>query len=413
MKSYKILMFAAFAFLFFLGSCKKINNAMDANQAILYTVSVKSPSLVPGIRSTEGLKITFENFNEGFRLEHKLTNGTNTIEGLIPGIYSINISGRADNDQGETYFLNGSKINYAITKNGEMIEIPVNGLKQSPLIFSEIFYCGTDPFYFRNQYYEIYNNSEHSMYLDGIYFASLTPTKTTTVLPLWPAADGDNYVYAERIWKFPGSGKQYPIAPGESIVISQFAANHKLPQYNPASPIDGSSSEFEFNMDNANFPDQPAVDMVHVYYNNSASKGTSPQYLTSVFGGAYVIFKVPEGETYDPVNDERLKTKNMASAAAQVFAKVPVRYVLDGVEAGDNENAINAKRMSSVLDAGMTYVGANYISRGVTRKVLARNADGSPILMDTNNSTDDFERGVVPMFRRFGSKMPIWNHSRK
>lgn len=411
MKLHKILI--AFAFILIFHGCKKINNAMDADPAVLFTVSVNSPSLVAGITDTEGLKITFENFNEGFKLQRTLSSGVNKIEGLLPGIYSINITGRADNDKGETYFLSGSKINYAITKNGEIIEVPVSGLKQSPLIFSEIFYCGTAPFYFRDQFYEIYNNSERTLYLDGIYFASLTPTKTTTVLPLWPATDGNDYAYADRIWKFPGSGTQYPIAPGESIVVSQFAANHKLPQYSPASPIDGSSSEFEFNMNNANFPDQPALDMVHVFYNNSASKGTSPQYLTSVFGGAYVIFQVPAGETYDPVNDERLKTKNLASTSTQVFAKIPIRYVLDGVEAGDNENAINAKRMPSVLDAGMTYVGANYISLGVARKVIARNADDTPVLMDTNNSTDDFERGVIPVFRRYGSKMPNWNHTKK
>lgn len=412
MKSIQILTSITFALLLFSSGCKKINHATDAELVTLYTVSIKSPSLVQGITNTEGLNITFENFNEGFKLQRTLKEGVNTIEGLIPGIYSINITGRAENEQGETYFLSGSKINYAITTNREVIEVPVNGLKQSPLVFSEIFYCGTAPFYFRDQFYEIYNNSAQLIYLDGIYFASLTPTKTTTVLPLWPASDGTDYAYADRIWKFPGSGTQYPIAPGESIVVSQFAANHKLPQYNPASPIDGSSSEFEFNMNNANFPDQPAVDMVHVYYNNSASKGTSPQYLTSVFGGAYVIFKVPPGEIYDPVNDERLKTKNLASTATQVFAKVPIRYVLDGVEAGDNENAINAKRMPAVLDAGMTYVGANYVSLGITRKLMARNDDGTPVLMDTNNSTDDFERGVVPVFRRFGSKMPVWNHTK-
>jgi len=394
------------------GACKKINKAQDAQKVGNYKIAVKAPSVISSIASTEGLKIVFENFAEGLRVEKTLAANSTTIDGLIPGLYSINISGRVTDSNGQTYYLSGSKINYAIIENGTAIEIPVDGLKVSPLIFNEIYYSGTTPFYFRNQFYEIYNNSDQLIYLDGIYFANLTPGKATTVLPLWPAADGANFAYAERLWKIPGNGTQYPLAPGESFVISQFAANHKLPQYNAASPIDCSTSEFEFNMNNASFPDQPAVDMQHIFYDGSASKGTLPQYLTSVFGGAYVIFRVPAGETYDPVNDLNLKTKNLASTSTVQFAKIPNRYILDAVECGDNQNTINAKRVPSVLDAGMTYVGATYNSLGVTRKVAARNADGTPIFMDTNNSTDDFERGVVPMFRRNGSKMPSWNHTK-
>lgn len=409
MKSFNILFFLLFLIA---AGCKKINSAGDADRVGQYAIEVTAPSLVTGISHTEGLKIVLENFAEGFRLEKTLTANATEIKGLIPGIYSINISGRMTAENGDSYYLNGSKINYAIVRNGESLEIPVSGLKVSPLVFSEIFYAGTTPFYFRNQFYEIYNNSDEVIYLDGIHFANLTPTKATNTLPLWPAEDQGKYAYAERVWKIPGTGKDYPLAPGESFVISQFAANHQLPQYNPASPIDGSSSEFEFNMNNANFPDQPAEDMLHVFFNGSASKGTSPQYLTSVFGGAYVIFKVPEGETYDPVNNPRLQTKNLASTAATLYAKVPIGYVLDGVEAGDNENTIAAKRMPSVLDAGMTYVGATYNSLGVARKVGATNADGTPILTDTNNSTEDFERGLIPKFRRHGSKMPSWNPTR-
>ncbi|TDQ12036.1 DUF4876 domain-containing protein [Pedobacter metabolipauper] len=419
MKSIHIITALAILTLFS-ASCKKINNAGDAEKAGSYQVNITAPSQLAGVTSTQGLKIVFENFAEGFKLEKELGANITTIDGLIPGIYSINISGRVEDGAGDAFYLSGSKINYAIVKNGEAIEIPVNGLKVSPLIISEIFYAGTGASpvpgtgtYFRNQFYEIYNNSDKVIYLDGLCFANLTPTTATTTLPLWPAADGSDYAYAERIWKVPGTGTQYPLQAGESFVISQFAANHKLPQYNVNSPVDGSSSEFEFNMNNANFPDQPAVDMEHVFYNASASKGTLPQYLTSVFGGAYVIFKVPAGETYDPVNNANLRTRNLAGTATMQYAKVPIRYILDAVEAGNNENLINAKRVPSVLDAGMTYVGATYNSLGVARKVAVVNADGTPILMDTNNSTNDFERGVVPQFRRHGSRMPSWNHTIK
>ena len=95
--------------------------------------------------------------------------------------------------------------------------------------------------------------------------------------------------------------------------------------------------------------------------------------------------------------------------------------MLDAVEAGDNESKMNAKRVPAVLDAGMTWVGATYCGLSVARKLLVdgngepavREETNSYIYQDTNNSTDDFERGVVPEMRRNGAKMPSWNHTKK
>jgi hypothetical protein len=33
------------------------------------------------------------------------------------------------------------------------------------------------------------------------------------------------------------------------------------------------------------------------------------------------------------------------------------------------------------------------------------------LFQDTNNSSDDFELCVVPQLRRYGTKMPSWNHT--
>ncbi|WP_321518816.1 DUF4876 domain-containing protein [uncultured Bacteroides sp.] len=412
MKKINILL-ALILLLFINASCDSFNDAFDTKEIAPLSVNVNAIMSIEGVNSSEGLKVKFDNYSENIHLEKVLGKSTTLVEGLLPGIYSINITGKVTTSSGDEYYVNGSKINYAITKEGEVLDVSINGLKISPLIFSEIFYAGTATFYFRNQFYEIYNNSSKTIYLDGIYFANLTPSTATTKLPKWPDADGANYAYAERVWKFPGSGTDYPVKPGESVVISQFAANHKLAQYNPNSPVDCSSSEFEFNMNNKNFPDQPAVDMTHVFYNGKSVLGSVPQYLTSVMGGAYIIFKVPEGEAWDPVNNTSLSTRDLSGTSTTLYAKVPIKYVLDGVECGQNETMIAAKRVPSVLDAGMTYVGATYNSLGVARYKIGENEDGTPILMDTNNSTDDFERGVIPTFRRYGSKMPSWNHTLK
>ena len=278
-------------------------------------------------------------------------------------------------------------------------------MKISPLVFKEIYYAGSAPNYFRDQFYEIYNNSDSILYLDGIYFAALYPTAATENLPVWPESDENKYVYTDRLWKFPGSGSEYPLKPGESCVVSQFAANHQLDIYNPNSPVDCSSSEFEFNMNNKNFPDQPAYDMVHVFYNGSSAMGTVPQYLTSVFGGAYVIFQIPENVPYDPVNDKNLQTRDLSSSSTKVYAKIPIRYVLDGVEAGHNETKGQSQAHAGCTRCGDDLRGSiiQFAGSGKKKKI-GENEDGTPILQDTNNSTDDFDRGVKPMLRRYGAE---------
>lgn len=382
--------------------------ACDPDTGVGYiSVKITATSQTEGV-STDGLTVTLENFDEGVKIV-KTLQGETTIDSIIPGLYNINISGQVEDEYGKAYNMNGSLTNRSLITNGEAISIEVSGSAFSPLIFKEIFYTGTAPFYFRNQYYEIYNNSQLTIYLDGVYFANLTPTKSTATQPVWPAEDGENYAYAERIWQIPGSGTEYPLEPGESIVISQFAANHQDEKYNPDSPVDCSKSEFEFNMDNPNYPDQPATDMIHVYYNGSSAKGSMPQYLTSVFGGAYVIFRVPEGDTYDPANDTSLQTTNQATTSTQLYGKIPVTYIYDAVEAVDNEAAIQNKRVPSYLDAGATYVGATYNSLSVTRKQTGTNENGTPIIQDTNNSTEDFIHGITPEFRRYGAKAPAWS----
>lgn len=132
-----------------------------------------------------------------------------------------------------------------------------------------------------------------------------------------------------------------------------------------------------------------------------------------------VLFQIPEGDTWDPVNDPSMKTTDLSKPNNDTYyAKIPVKYVLDAVECIDNESMVNAKRMPAVLDAGMTFVGATYCGLGVTRKLSVdengepvRRENGALIFQDTNNSTDDFEGGVVPMLRRHDVKMPAWNHT--
>ena len=377
---------------------------------------------IDNLAELKDLKLKFDNYDEDLHYEQTVSGETVEMSGILPGIYTVNVSGTGLDTDGNEYYVNGSVVNQPVFEEGTSLTLTVKGLKISPLVFKEIYYaCSKTPLnksYIYDQFYEVYNNSSSVLYLDGIHFANLYPDKSSTSLPLWPEEDGDDYVYGLRVWKFPGTGTDYPLQPGESCVIAQFAVNHQLEIYNPNSPADNSHADFEFYMDNTNYPNQSAPDMEHVFYNGKAEKGTLKQYLTTVFGGAYVAFQVPEGETWDPVNDPDMQTIDLSTTKATLYAKIPIRYVLDAVEAIDNESKTSSKRLPGVLDAGITWVGATYNGLGVCRK-LSTDDNGNPvqrengayIYQDTNNSTDDFERGVIPVQRRNNAGVPAWNQS--
>ena len=404
-------------------SCNSFKDAFDAENVKPLSVSINANINVEGISSFDGLKISFDNYDEDIHETRILTGSQINIDGILPGIYSITISGKAQSTQGVEYYLNGSVINKVLYEGESNVDITIKGLEISPLLFKEIYWaCSRKPnnaTYPYDQFYELYNNSSNTIYLDGIYFADIQPINTTATRPTWPESDGGNYAYGRIVWRIPGTGTDYPLAPGESCVLSEFAVNHQLDNWNPLSPVDCSAAEFEFHIGTA-YPNTDSPDMQIVFYQGKASTGTLKMYLSGNQGGAYVIFKVPEGESWDPVGDMNMQTPDLAKPTGAVHAKIPIKYVLDAVEGGLNETKITQKRMPAVLDAGMTYVGEGYNSQSVSRKLLTDddgniiyNEDGSIILQDTNNSTDDFDRNMVPTFRRYNTKMPSWNHTLK
>lgn len=334
---------------------------------------------------------------------------------VIPGIYTATLSGKGFINEETGYLVSGSLVNEPMMNKGKSFEIKakIGGIK-GDIIFKELYFCGVPSYYFRDQCYELYNNSNKTVYLDGLHIANLAPSTATTSLPTWGNENGeqdenDKFVYGERVWKFPGTGTEYPLQPGESIIVAQHARNHQ--EANEASPVDLSGAEFEFYMGSTTYADMPAVNMDHVFYQGKADIGTVPQWLVSVFGGAYIIFKVPEGETWDPVTTDY--SIQLGKSSNTRFAKIPAKYVWDAVELGNNESMVNAKRVPGLLDAGMSWVGNIYCGMSVARHIEEGETldNGSFVYVDTNNSTDDFERGLTPelKMRRNGAKVPSWN----
>ena len=365
--------------------------------------------------NTSGLNVKFRELATG-----KITEGSTDADGvvtveIVPGNYSITVTDVAESN-GQKYFMNATVPSVALVKKidkeeamakGSSASLAIRPAKVGALIISELYYCGSGgtSTTFRDQTYHIYNNGDKVEYLDGLCFANLTPNMIFEgdALPVWPDEEGlANYVYAEYVWQFPGDGNDYPLQPGEAIALAQWPRDHTS-EY-PMS-FDNSTSQWEFWTGNASRNNLDVDDMPLVY----AQSVNTFQYLVSVFGGAYCIFRPDDGtvintDYYGPNGKNTCAQVNKK----QWFARIPAAWIIDGVELLGSMSLLGNKRVPGYIDAGAASVGETYCSKTVCRRVIDTREDGTPIFADTNSSTEDFYVTDSPVMRRHGQKLPAW-----
>lgn len=396
----KILYF--FIIAFGLISCNQFTDVADVEKVATIEVKIKINRIsAENIPAPTKFKVKFNNYAEGFEsIQETDSNGDLLATGLIPGIYSVTASAEVS-DESFTYNFNGNLVNTSIFSNLKEYVIDVSASKSGNIIFKEIYYCGskTDKggSYFRDQYYELYNNSNEVQYLDSLCIGNMLPLTATANLYVWPGDDADKYVYFASIWQIPGTGKDYPLQPGESAIIAQMADNHQREALNPACPVNLITAEFETLVNTTSLiKDNPAINMNLAFWPTK-----TPQWLVTVFGGAYSIFYPHEQidpNTYTNPVGSSLKAK-----------KIAIDLIVDAVELVNDETKIKLKRVPAVLDAGATTVGAIYCGKSVSRKIKETLKDGRIIYADTNNSSEDFEINPSPVIRRNNAKIPAWN----
>ncbi|MDD2293541.1 MAG: DUF4876 domain-containing protein [Bacteroidales bacterium] len=377
---------------------KDIQN-VDAIAQIGANVSVTTTTVAADVPRPDSYVVKFTNYDDKYEVSSKTdANGKVAVNDIIPGKYTVTVSGEIAY-KGFTYYYSGSLTNINIIESGKSYNVDVVASKAGSLILKEIYFNGASGYYFKDQFYEIYNNGDEVQYVDKLCIGNILPTTASTTTYEWIVPDGhpENYIYMASVWQVPGDGNDYPVKPGESIIIAQGAQNHHA--LRPASPVDLSGAEFEtFIVNQTVNPDNPnSINMdLRVDFNVFGT-----QWLVTVFGGAYAIF-IPE-ETID--NTTWVTPKGSSSKAKEVL----IETVIDAVEIVNNATKITQKRMPTSLDAGATYTGATYTGKSVSRRIREVKEDGRIIYWDTNNSTEDFQVNPQAVVRRDGVGVPSWN----
>ena len=331
--------------------------------------------------------------------------GMVTVEALVPGIYDIitnwEMSGREYKallkdpeavDDKARVIVGVSLMNQRIFQAQDMV-IDLSAAVVKGLMISKVYYSGTkdqmDRNYATDSYIEIFNNSDEVVFIDGKYLGlaeSVSPAA-------YPANENPDSIYMRQICKFPGTGADYPLQPGGSIVVAaRSARNH---QESALNTVDLSHADFEVKvMEGSGNPDVPMLPII--------SNSTKIQTLNLLSGGpnAVVLFETDEDVLSWPEVYQRGKT------SGEMFRRIHKSVVIDGVEClkkpAQTDPDVNTKRLQAEIDAGYITItainGNNHES--VDRKV-SRYENGRYYLTDTNNSSADFVVCTDPTPRKY------------
>ena len=377
-------------------------------KTISINVKVDETKLVAaGIPSPESYGVKISNFATGSVIETTTENGIATATDIIPGVYTISVSA-SQNQGGFTYTIAGSESNVSLIADGAEVVVNVDAVKEAALVFKEIYYTGVDPanFYFRDQFYEIYNNSTEVVYADGLCIAeTVFANYDKSVIYEWPIPNADQYVFARVIWQLPGDGTTYPVQPGESFVIAQWATNHKAENLSKGlSPVDLTGAEFEAIEKETTFNGILLTDNLAINMKKVVQAGYAmPQWLTSTDGSRYVLFKPSK-----PLKNEDFITATNADYQGTA-REIAISDVIDAVQAVNNESGMSVLGLPTALDAGALWCSGSYVGESIARKIKETRPDGTNVYQDTNNTSNDFEVKKDPQVRRYGAKVPSWN----
>lgn len=369
--------------------------------------------------------------------------GQGIFKKVIPDTYNLSATLKVNKEQFEKLFgyypnqdevaFNATAENITVNSQSEVKNLVLSTSRVGDLVFKQIYYAGSDiknGAVFRDLFLEIYNNSSETLYADKLYFAQAYGNIKSIVKPYtqsngqydWGKSIGQtkgaksntDYTYADHIYQIPGTGKDYPIKPGESIVVAGTAINHKEPLTvtvlgkektytvkNPELTIDLSKATFELNMKEyfenlgktplATDVDNPEVPNLNVIYRLSARD----LILDPLGRDSFIIFRADDVESYAklPTPETTEITKK-----TKLYVQIPNNVIIDGVETNaEDASKLFPRRLSPAIDGGYAFVPkGKYSSQAIIRKVV-KEVNGRKILSDTNNSTNDFEVVNIPV----------------
>ncbi|MCD8182791.1 MAG: DUF4876 domain-containing protein [Bacteroides sp.] len=276
---------------------------------------------------------------------------------------------------------------------GDAVELSLKRSETNALVIKELYYgdCigrqGEE--YQADQYVTLYNNSDETLYLDGLCIAVVDPP-TALASPWMEYTDMKRIPVNDLAWQFPGTGKDYPLAPGAETTIATNAVNHTGGEYQHPNSVDLSGVDWGFWDVSLGRQDiQAGVTPMKLI---SKLNSNISMYLFPVLGPTLMVFTLQGASAKDYVDDPaNREPRPQASNQNKLYLMIPKEWVIDCIECVENVDRITRKRVPDELNHTPTFLpeGA-YNGKSLVRKKTV-GADGRIVYQDTNNASEDFE----------------------
>ena len=343
--------------------------------------------------------------------------GTVKFDALLDGSYtasveraltSTELTRLAPADRDASVFAGG--VTTAVSPPAaQSTSMSIVGARRGSLVISEVFgYYGNPIPYNWGSYIEVYNNSDTTAYLDGMYIAMASwGTLQTGVLANCDVAEYQPYrADTARVWlangiRFPGNGSQFPVPPGASRVYAADAINHRVAS-GSQNFADLSNAQFEQVGTDSDTDNPLAANVIPVF---NTKNGTGGRGLR-IQQGAWVLLKATA--------DSRLQKITLPPYNVQDGAGVP--FTPSDLWGASIDDVVDVFSLDFSPDfkayiASTTYrytvclpwqpaalerapaelYDSTYRPGAIRRRSLGRTADGREILMRTRTSARDLE----------------------
>ncbi|MBQ7631367.1 MAG: DUF4876 domain-containing protein [Paludibacteraceae bacterium] len=349
-----------------------------------------------GIDSVSEISVTAHDIN----MNHDYISDTLSFR-LPQGYYNLSVSATGDGQPIRAY-KRGVVINQdcVIELNAEYV--PTG---DANFVLAEIFFTGTETpegkRYLGDRYFVVFNNSSDTLAADGLI---LIESDLNSVQKYNLDNDfRDQTCAVDAMYRIPGDGNTYRVAPGQALLIADNAMDHTAAN---SMSFDLSTADFEWydvsssaGVTDVDNPDVPNLDKLYCYTytiwvpHNQGHKS---------FG----LARFPEGmtaEQYFATEEYYVKYNYEIATAAGTFSQsktsymIPNEWIVDAVNLAPSQT-FEWLPFSEKLDAGYSYVAPTGSDKSRFGKAVRRKTrgviNGRRFLQDTNNSTDDFETAV-------------------
>lgn len=302
----------------------------------------------------------------------------------------------------------GHTENYTLSAYQATVSVKVAGLfgqLEKTFVLDELYFNGDDNGNFSRTYYEGYftirNVSDRALYADGLSIAICGDYNNleydeSDPMPSYLKKDS---IVVTQLYTIPGNGHTYKVNPGESIVIAHSAINHKLGadgKVDPEKPysIDLSGADFEIYVpyeysmttDNQDVPNLIVDYSMNQAFNWGYSGGTP-----------MLLVRLTDAQKTAMLNGKVKLPLPTSSSMEMDHLLLPMSAVIDGAETGCVDNLFH-KVLPDRIDRGSVLIQDDGLYGGFCGQFVQRkrvtDASGKETVVDTNNSTDDFE--IIP-----------------